>query len=181
MLRGDVAASVAALKERFDAIVVWGSLMLADALFRPGLVDELRLRIVPVLIGAGRSFTPPDARRAPLALDHACASGRDTWRSTTGCAEPPLAPSSAPLAPSAARLGRDPVGVRSAPRRGTDSAVARGTPPRAGDTTACVNASSARHHQPAREQEHERDAARVALAERASPTSACPPRSPCTG
>ena len=40
------------------AIVVWGSLTLADALFEAGLVDELRLRVVPVLIGEGRSFTP---------------------------------------------------------------------------------------------------------------------------
>lgn len=58
ILRGDATDTVAALKERFGGIVVWGSLTLADALFEAGLVDELRLRVVPVLIGAGRSFTP---------------------------------------------------------------------------------------------------------------------------
>lgn len=58
VLRGDAAASVTRLKGRFQATVLWGSLQLADSLFEAGLVDELRLRIVPVLIGAGRSFTP---------------------------------------------------------------------------------------------------------------------------
>lgn len=71
VLRGDAAASVGHLKQRFDAIVVWGSLQLADALFEAGLVDELRLRIVPVLIGAGRSFTPSGLGQRALALDHA--------------------------------------------------------------------------------------------------------------
>ena len=63
ILRGDGAEATRALKERFDHIIVWGSLTLADALFEAGLVDELRLRVVPVLIGAGRSFTPDRPRR----------------------------------------------------------------------------------------------------------------------
>ncbi|MGR0218526.1 dihydrofolate reductase family protein [Agromyces sp. ZXT2-6] len=71
VLRGDAAASVARLKARFDATVLWGSLQLADALFEAGLVDELRLRVVPVLIGAGRSFTPTGLGQRGLALDHA--------------------------------------------------------------------------------------------------------------
>ena len=58
ILRGDVVEAVTELKERYDRIIVWGSLTLADALFEAGLVDELRLRMVPVLIGEGRSFTP---------------------------------------------------------------------------------------------------------------------------
>ena len=70
VLRGDGADSVAALKERFAGIVVWGSLTLADALFAAGLVDELRLRVVPVLIGAGRSFTPANLGEQRLELDH---------------------------------------------------------------------------------------------------------------
>jgi dihydrofolate reductase len=68
VLRGDAAASVADLKDRFDATVLWGSLQLADALFEAGLVDELRLRVVPVLIGTGRSFTPGALGQRPLAL-----------------------------------------------------------------------------------------------------------------
>jgi dihydrofolate reductase len=70
ILRGDGAASVAALKGRHDGIVVWGSLTLADALFEAGLVDEVRLRVVPKLIGAGRSFTPSSLGERRLELDH---------------------------------------------------------------------------------------------------------------
>ena len=70
VLRGDGVESVAALKERYDGIIVWGSLTLADALLVAGLVDELRLRVVPVLIGAGRSFTPANLGERRLALDH---------------------------------------------------------------------------------------------------------------
>jgi dihydrofolate reductase len=70
ILRGDGAKSAAALKGRFDGVVVWGSLTLADALFVAGLVDVLRLRVVPVLIGDGRSFTPADLGERRLTLDH---------------------------------------------------------------------------------------------------------------
>ncbi|MFC5791106.1 hypothetical protein EDM22_04435 [Agromyces tardus] len=45
--------------------------MLCDELFRSGLVDDLHLRVVPVLIGAGRPFTPADLGEQRLALDHA--------------------------------------------------------------------------------------------------------------
>ncbi|MFD4421713.1 dihydrofolate reductase family protein [Agromyces sp. NPDC058484] len=70
ILSGDGAEAAAALKGRFEGIVVWGSLTLADALLEAGLVDELRLRVVPVLIGAGRSFTPASLGERRLALDH---------------------------------------------------------------------------------------------------------------
>ncbi|WP_169053821.1 dihydrofolate reductase family protein [Agromyces sp. H66] len=70
ILRGEGADAAAALKQRFDAVIVWGSLTLADALLRAGLVDELHLRIVPVLIGDGRSFTPADVGDRRLELDH---------------------------------------------------------------------------------------------------------------
>jgi dihydrofolate reductase len=73
ILRGDGAEAAGALKARFDAIVVWGSLTLADALLDAGLVDELRLRVVPVLIGEGRSFTPNDLGERRLQLDHVVA------------------------------------------------------------------------------------------------------------
>jgi dihydrofolate reductase len=70
VLGGDGAEATRALKGRFDHIIVWGSLTLADALLEAGLVDQLRLRVVPVLIGAGRSFTPPRLGEQRLALDH---------------------------------------------------------------------------------------------------------------
>ncbi|WP_438853570.1 dihydrofolate reductase family protein [Agromyces sp. M3QZ16-3] len=71
VLRGDAAASVARLKTRFDAIVLWGSLELTDAVFAAGLVDEVRLRVVPVLLGTGRSFSPAALGQRSLTLDHA--------------------------------------------------------------------------------------------------------------
>lgn len=55
--RGDGVEIARRLKGQYDGdIVLWGSLTLADALFAAGLVDQLRLRIVPVLIGTGRSL-----------------------------------------------------------------------------------------------------------------------------
>jgi dihydrofolate reductase len=70
VLRGDGVEATRALKGRFSHIIVWGSLTLADALFTAGVVDGLRLRIVPVLIGAGRSFTPERLGERRLTLDH---------------------------------------------------------------------------------------------------------------
>jgi dihydrofolate reductase len=51
----DLAAHVAELKQRHDGdVVVHGSAQLARALLEEGLVDELRLMVFPVLLGAGR-------------------------------------------------------------------------------------------------------------------------------
>lgn len=50
---------MAGLSRRYDGdLVLWGSLTLTDALFAAGLVDVLRLRVVPVLIGNGRPVAP---------------------------------------------------------------------------------------------------------------------------
>jgi Dihydrofolate reductase len=69
LLRGDGVAAVRALRGQVDGdLIVWGSLTLADALLQAGEVDVLRLRIVPVLIGRGRSFAPPELGERPLAL-----------------------------------------------------------------------------------------------------------------
>ena len=77
ILRGDGAEATAALKERHAHIIVWGSLKLADALFEAGLVDHLRLRILPVLIGAGTLVHAGSARRAaPGARPHRLVSER---------------------------------------------------------------------------------------------------------
>lgn len=69
ILPGDGAEQTAALKQRFGTVIVWGSLVLTDALFAAGLVDELHLRIVPVLLGAGRSFTPGELADRDLRLE----------------------------------------------------------------------------------------------------------------
>lgn len=69
IVKGDVVSVVEDLKERFASIVVWGSLTLADAVLQAGLVDRLRLRIVPVLIGDGRGFTPASLGQRRLHLE----------------------------------------------------------------------------------------------------------------
>src|SRR5439155_19331619 len=54
VLKGDVADQVAKLKHRQDGdIVVHGSAMLVQALLQNDLVDELRLMVVPVVLGGG--------------------------------------------------------------------------------------------------------------------------------
>jgi dihydrofolate reductase len=69
ILRGDGVDSMRALRARIDGdLIVWGSLTLSDALLRADEVDVLRLRVVPVLIGAGRSFTPADLGDRKLEL-----------------------------------------------------------------------------------------------------------------
>jgi dihydrofolate reductase len=54
LLEGDVAESVAAVKERHDEVHVIGSLDLLQSLLRAGLVDRLDLWMYPVLLGTGK-------------------------------------------------------------------------------------------------------------------------------
>jgi dihydrofolate reductase len=55
VLRGDVVEEVTGLKKRFDRdIVVHGSPQLAQTLIEHDLVDELRLMVYPVIVGAGK-------------------------------------------------------------------------------------------------------------------------------
>lgn len=69
ILAGDAVAAVRSLRQRFlGNLIIWGSLTLTDALLCAGEVDVLRLRIVPVLLGAGRSFAPPHLGLRPLSL-----------------------------------------------------------------------------------------------------------------
>lgn len=74
LLREGPEAAARALTAQYGSIAVWGSLQLTDALFAAGLVDVLRLRIVPLLLGSGRPVAPPVAGRVPLEL---VASHRD--------------------------------------------------------------------------------------------------------
>lgn len=66
-------AAARTVKERHRSIAIWGSLQLSDALFTAGLVDRLRLRQVPILLGQGRSIAPTVAHTA-LRLEHSVAS-----------------------------------------------------------------------------------------------------------
>ena len=69
VLAGDVAQEVSKLKqELLGEIVVAGSIRLVRTLLENDLVDELRLMIYPVALGAGeRLFDEPSERR-PLRL-----------------------------------------------------------------------------------------------------------------
>lgn len=67
--REEATVGVRRLKGVYDGnLIVWGSLVLTDSLFRAGLVDELRLRVLPVLLGAGRSIAPADLGQRALTL-----------------------------------------------------------------------------------------------------------------
>jgi len=67
LLTGEVAESVAALKERHDEVHVIGSLDLVHSLLRVGLVDRLSLWLYPLLLGGGKRWfadgTVPTALR----------------------------------------------------------------------------------------------------------------------
>lgn len=56
---GEPVEAVRQLKRDASAdLLIWGSLTLTDALFAAGVVDVVRLAILPVTIGAGRGFVP---------------------------------------------------------------------------------------------------------------------------
>jgi dihydrofolate reductase len=66
----DAAAEVARLKARpgFDMVVAGPSL--ASTLMRAGLIDEYRVYVHPVILGAGTPFFPPsDDRIGPNLLE----------------------------------------------------------------------------------------------------------------
>jgi dihydrofolate reductase len=54
VVAGDLAARVAAVKERHDDVQVIGSLDLVQSLLRLGLVDRVNLWLYPVLLGSGK-------------------------------------------------------------------------------------------------------------------------------
>jgi dihydrofolate reductase len=69
VLDGDVADEVSKLREEHDGeIVVHGSVQLVQALIEHGLVDELRLMVFPVVLGAGKRLfgETSDKRRLKL-------------------------------------------------------------------------------------------------------------------
>jgi dihydrofolate reductase len=67
VLRGDLAAEVEKRKAEQD-IVVMGSASVVHALIAAGLVDEYRLLVFPVVLGAGTRLFPDGTAPADLAL-----------------------------------------------------------------------------------------------------------------
>jgi dihydrofolate reductase len=71
-LEGDVPTAVAALKEQDGGrIITSGSGSLVRTLLQAGLVDELRLLVYPVVVGAGKRLCECEDGQIPLALKHA--------------------------------------------------------------------------------------------------------------
>ena len=69
VLEGDLADGVAKLKEEHAGdIVVHGSAQLVQALLENDLVDELRLMVYPVVLGAGKSLFGETSDKKPLKL-----------------------------------------------------------------------------------------------------------------
>jgi dihydrofolate reductase len=69
VLRGDVVNEVSKLKQRLDGeIVVWASFQLVRSLMQHDLVDELRLKVFPVVLGRGERLFSETSDRKPLRL-----------------------------------------------------------------------------------------------------------------
>jgi dihydrofolate reductase len=63
-IQGDLAQEVAALKDRFETILVYGSAQLLHALLQHRLVDELVLMVFPVVLGSGKRLFADGLDRA---------------------------------------------------------------------------------------------------------------------
>src|SRR5262249_28972365 len=69
VLRGDVVEEVAELKGQYERdIVVHGSPQLAQTLIEHDLVDELRLMVYPVVVGAGKRLFGETSQKQKLRL-----------------------------------------------------------------------------------------------------------------
>ena len=68
LVNGDVGGELARLRREFDGDFDVGGPTLASAFIERGLVDEYRLVIHPVIVGAGTPFFPPVARPTRLRL-----------------------------------------------------------------------------------------------------------------
>jgi len=69
VLKGEVTAEVSKLKEELDGdILIYGSYQLGQALIEHDLVDEFRLFVFPVVVGAGKRLFGETSDRKPLRL-----------------------------------------------------------------------------------------------------------------
>ncbi len=78
VLEGDLKSSVSDLKNKYDRdIVVHGSVQLVQALLENDLVDELRLMIFPVVLGAGKRLFGETSDKKKLKLRDSKPVGSD--------------------------------------------------------------------------------------------------------
>jgi dihydrofolate reductase len=75
---GDLEAAVAKLKQESDGdVVVHGSAQLAQALLERDLVDEVRLMVFPVVLGAGKRLFGDPGEKKKLRLADSSVVGDD--------------------------------------------------------------------------------------------------------
>lgn len=68
IMKGDAANNVRELKKRDGGdMVLWGSISVAQKLMEENLIDEYQIRIVPVVLGAGKLLFKP-GRQTELEL-----------------------------------------------------------------------------------------------------------------
>jgi dihydrofolate reductase len=78
LLRGDVAGEVSKLKQQPGGdILVNGSRTLVHTLMEHDLVDEYRLMVFPIVIGAGKRLFEDGSKKTPLRLTEAKPVGPD--------------------------------------------------------------------------------------------------------
>ena len=71
LLKGDVVKEVSKLKQEIDGdILIYASYQLVRTLIEHGLVDEFRLVIFPVVLGAGERLFGEASDKTPLRLVH---------------------------------------------------------------------------------------------------------------
>jgi dihydrofolate reductase len=71
VLKGDVVDSVAKLKRELEGeIIVYGSYALGSTLIDHDLVDEMRLSVFPVMLGAGDRLFGETSAKKPMRLVH---------------------------------------------------------------------------------------------------------------
>jgi dihydrofolate reductase len=76
VLDGDAAEQVAKLRDETEGdLIVHGSAQLVQSLFEHDLVDELRLMVFPVVLGAGKRLFGETTDKHPLQLREAKAVG----------------------------------------------------------------------------------------------------------
>ena len=77
LVRGDIADEIAGLRAEFDGDLHVAGPTVASALVRQDLVDEYRMVVHPVILGAGTPYFPPRATPIPPRSvgTHAFASG----------------------------------------------------------------------------------------------------------
>jgi dihydrofolate reductase len=78
VLKGNVVDEVTTLKQELDGdIVVYASYQLGRTLIEHDLVDELRLFVFPVVLGAGERLFGETSGKKPMRLINARTLGQD--------------------------------------------------------------------------------------------------------